>query len=131
MATNEIFRPGYQIAVVVSHPATPVSGDPVRLGAITGIAQADEGEGQVAAATETSVDFGPGVWDMVVDDNEGTGIAIGDPIYYHDTATGSPATRLNNSATGENGFFGFALEAISANGTATIRVMHVAPGGQP
>lgn len=127
MATNEVYRPGYKLAVVVTHPATPASGDPIRFGDLTGVAVLDEGDGG-AGATETVVDLGPGVWDLSVDDNEGTGIAVGDSVYYHDTGTGSPASSLNNSATSLDAFFGIALEAVSANATSTIQVLHVPIG---
>lgn len=127
MATNIILEPGYKQAVVVTSPATPASGDPVRFGKLTGLALLDEGDGN-AGSTETVVDFGPMVADVLVDDNEGTGVAVGDAIYFHDTPTGSPTVQLNNSASGANGFFGTALEAITANGTERIKVFHFPVG---
>lgn len=123
MATNEVFTPGWSIPVVCSHPSAPNSGDPVRFGKMTGIAQVDEGAGG-NISTETSVYFGPGVFDLSVDDNGGSGIAVGDALYYHDTGTGSPASSINNSSGSADAFFGFALEVVTANATTTIRVMH-------
>jgi hypothetical protein len=126
-ATNQIHKPGWQLAVVATHPATPSSNDPIRYGKLTGVALLDEGDGG-AGATETVVDFGPGVWDMTVDDNEGTGISVGDTIYYHDTGTGTGAVNLNNSATAMDAVFGIALEVVSANATTLINVLHIPVG---
>jgi predicted RecA/RadA family phage recombinase len=126
-ATNQIHKPGYQLSQVIDDPAAPNSGDPVRLGVLTGVALLDEGDGG-AGATETVADFGPGVWDLSVDDNEGTGIAVGDTIYYHDSQTGSPATSLNNTAASMDAVFGVALEVVSANATTTINVQHIPLG---
>jgi len=123
MATNLIYEPGYKRAMVCTSPTTPTSGAPVRVGRRTGIALVDEGGGG-AAATETVVDAGPFVATLSVDDNLGTGIAVGDLIYYHDTATGTPATNLNNDPAGADAFFGFAEEVVEANATTTIRVFH-------
>jgi hypothetical protein len=36
MAKNIVYEPGYEYAVVVTDPATPNSGDPVRFGSLTG-----------------------------------------------------------------------------------------------
>lgn len=126
MATNIVFDPGYNISVVVSNPATPSSNDPIRYGSITGIAITDEGaDGNIA--TETSVNFGPFIADFNVDDNEDSGISIGDPIYYADTPTGSPSTNLNNTPSGT--FFGIALEAVGTSATTEIQVMHMPVAG--
>lgn len=127
MATNRKQKDGLHLSVVVSDPAAPDSGDPVRFGSFTGVALTDEGDGG-NDSTKTSVDFSPSVWDVSVDDNEGTGVAVGDAIYYHDTATGTPATNLNNTATGANAFFGTALETVGANATTTIEVLHAELG---
>lgn len=120
MATNEVYKPGWQLAVVVSDPVTPTAGDPVRYGVLTGIALLDEGAGGVGA-TETVVDFGPGVWDIPVTAESGA-VAAGDTLFYDDAIDG-----VNNDAT--NGyFFGFALEAV-ASGTVTIKVLHTPSPG--
>ena len=127
MATNLIKDDPSVLVLVVTNPTTPASGDPVRYGTLTGVALADEGAGG-AGATETVVDLGMRIWDLVVDDSATGGIAVGDAIFYDDTATGTPATNLNNDST--NGyFFGFALEAITANGTETIQVLHTPSPG--
>ena len=69
------------------------------------------------------MDFGEKVWDLLVDDNAGSGIAVGAKLYYHDTGTGSPATSGNNSSGSADAEVGIALEAISANATDTIHVL--------
>lgn len=127
MATNNVYEHGRQLSVAVSHPATPASGDPVRVGKLTGVALTDEGDGG-NSATHTTVNFGQAVWDVLVDDNEGSGIAVGDTIYYHDSGTGTPSTSLNNSATSMDAVFGIALETVSTNATATIQVLHLSLG---
>lgn len=112
------------LPVACSHPAAPDSGDPVRFGTLTGVALTDEGDGG-NAATDTTVYFGWGVFDLTVDDNEGTGIAVSDVIYYHDTGTGTGSVNLNNSATSNDAVFGIALETVSANATTLINVLHL------
>lgn len=126
MATNLVrkFHEYPVMPVACSHPATPTSGKPVRFGTLTGVALTDEGDGG-NLPTETTVNFGSDVWDLVVDDNEGGGIAVGDDIYYHDTGTGTGSVNLNNSSTGNNGYFGKALEVVSANATTLINVLHI------
>lgn len=120
MAKNQIYEPGYKLSVVVTDPTTPASGDPVRYGVLTGVALTDEGEGG-NIATETTVDFGPGVWDLPVTAESGA-ISVGDTLFYDDALHA-----VNNDAV--NGyFFGFALEAV-ASGTATINVLHVPSPG--
>lgn len=123
----EVFKPGYGLSVAASNPTTAVSGEPVRYGTLTGVAVTDEGEGG-NSSTKTTVDFGPGIFDLYVDDDLGGGIAIGDPVWYNDTQSGTPATSLSNKPAGAEAFFGYALEAVSANATTRINVMHVPPG---
>ena len=126
-ATNEIHKPGWNLSVVIDDPAAPNSGDPVRYGNLSGIAELDEGDGG-AGSTETVTYFGPGVYDLTVDDDAGTAIAVGAPIYYHDSQTGSPATSLNNVASGMDAFFGIALEIVATNATTLINVLHIPVG---
>lgn len=123
----EVKKPGYALSVACSNPTTPTTGVPVRYGTLTGVAVTDEGEGGNASAA-TTVEFGPGVFDLFVDDDLGGGIAIGDPVWFNDTQSGSPATSLNNKPAGAEAFFGYALEAVTANATTRINVMHTPPG---
>lgn len=120
---NNLVQSSPKISVAASHPAEPVTGDPVRLGSLVGVALTDEGEGGNAAAN-TSVDFTPGkIWRLNVDDNEGSGIAPGDKLYYHDTQTGSPATSINNTPTSADAEAGIALGTLGTNATGEIDVM--------
>lgn len=124
MPTNMVFGDSTRLSVVVSDPATPTSGSPVRVGSFTGVALTDEGAGG-NASTKTTVDFGFGVWDLsvaAVDGGGNSAVAVGDAIYYVDADT----PKLSKKNTGY--LFGIALEAINAGATATINVLHVPPG---
>lgn len=118
MAKNKRYERGVALAWTVEDPASPKSGDPVRIKELCGVAIDDENtDGTTAVDME-------GVYDLRVDDNVGGGIEAGDPLYYHDTATGtSPTTHVNNDSSGANAFFGYARETISAGGTETIEVL--------
>ncbi len=123
MARNLIFDEG-PLSVVCSDPATPASGDPVRYGSFTGVALTDEAEGGNPTGY-TSVDFREKVWDLSVKAVDGAGnsaVAVGDAIYYVDADT----PKLSKKNTGY--LFGFALEAINAGQTDTIKVKKVSPG---
>lgn len=106
--------------VVVTDPAAPNSGDPVRFGALTGIALVDEGDGGLPA-TQTMVDFGIFVADHPVTDTLG-GVTVGMPLFYVDAND-----RLENTTTGY--FYGFALEAVAGAATTVINVLHVPSPG--
>ena len=126
MATNikRYLQQHFALPVVVSHPTTPVSGDPVRYGELTGIALTDEGEGG-NGATYTTVEFGACVADVSVKAVDGSGnsaVAVGDTIYYVDADT--PV--LSKKASGY--FFGFALETITSGSTDTINVLKLPAG---
>lgn len=126
MATNikRYLQQHFALPVVVSDPATPASGNPVRYGELTGIALTAEGEGG-NAATETTVEFGACVADLSVkgiDDSGNSAVAKGDAIYYVDADT----PKLSKKASGY--FFGYAMEAVNAGATATVEVLH-APAG--
>lgn len=124
MATNIIKQPGWNLSVVCSSPTTPQTNDPVRLGEMTGIALTDEGEGG-NIATETTVYFGPGVFDMSVkgvDDSGNSAVAVGDTIYYVDADT----PKLSKKASGY--FYGFAMETVGSGSTDTINVMKIPAG---
>lgn len=118
---NEIFKPGYRLSVIVTDPAVPNAGDPVRYGFMTGVALTDEAEGDNPAGY-TSVDFGPGVYTLPVTDSVGGGIALGDTLFYVDASDD-----VRNNPAGY--FFGFALQTVGMGATTNIRVLHVpAPG---
>jgi hypothetical protein len=125
MAKKIVYKPGYELSVALSDPATLASGDPVRYGNLTGLALTDEGDGG-NDATKTTVNFGPFVADLSVkgvDDGGNSAVAVGDAVWYVDADT----PKLSKKSSGY--FYGVALEAVGAGETDTIRVMHVpAPG---
>jgi predicted RecA/RadA family phage recombinase len=124
MAKYLIQEDGTRIVAAASHPAAGETGVPVRLGKLTGVALTDEAEGGNASGQQT-IDVGQRVWDLVVDDNEGSGIAVGAIIYYHDTGTGTGSVNLNNSSGSADATFGIALETVAANATTRIKVLHI------
>lgn len=112
MANNKIMRPGWRVSIACDAPAVPASGDPVVVGDMTGIALTDE-----RPDGETSVDLGPAVYTIEVEETENAGIGVGDALYINlatAAVTNNPLQR----------FFGFALDTIPALDTATIRVSH-------
>lgn len=122
---NNYIQEGEVLTVACSDPATPTSGAPVRFGYLTGVAVTAEGEGG-NAATETTVHFGEGVFDLSVkgvDQDGNSAVAVGDMLFYVDADT----PKLSKKNTGY--LFGFALEAVDSAATATINVLHVQSPG--
>lgn len=108
MAKNEIYKDGSDLSVTVSHPTSPVSGDPVRYGELVGVATVTED-----TDGKTSVTF-KGVHLLSVKGIDGSGnsaVAVGDKLYYVDADT--PV--LSKKATGR--FAGHAVEAPGYSGT--------------
>lgn len=121
MAKNIIHDPAHNLSVVVTDPAIPASGDPVRFGSLTGIALVNEGDGG-NAATETTCNFGQFIADIPVK-AEAAAINVGDALFYDDGISA-----VNNDSV--NGYFyGFALEAIGNGETVTINVLHTPSPG--
>lgn len=120
---NNILSSIYRVTwpVIVTDPAAPASGAPLRFGSLTGIALADEGGGGLGA-TETMVDFGIYVADHPVTDHVGGGVAVGAAVFYVDAVDA-----LENDPTGY--FYGFALEAVGVGATTTVNVLHVPSPG--
>ncbi len=119
MAQNFV-QPGHTINAAASDPATPASGDPVRVGEIPGVALTAEAEGGNAAG-ETTIAT-EGVFNLSVKGVDGGGnsaVAAGDKIYYVDADT----PKLSKKVAGK--LFGKALGAVNAGATATIPVMIV------
>lgn len=109
---------GRFLNAVCSDPATPASGDPVLIGQIPGVAVTAEGAGG-NAATKTSV-CTKGIFDLSVKGVNAGGaaaVSVGAKVYYDTTAT--PKLGINASKV----FFGYALEAVDSNATATIKVL--------
>lgn len=118
MATNLYMDQGRYLSAVCSQPATPVSGDPVLIGQIPGVALTDEGKGG-NDATKTSVDTG-GVYMLNVEGANSAGnvaVAIGDILYYDSAAT----IKINKDNT--NGVrYGYALAALDSGASGIIPV---------
>lgn len=117
MAANETRNPAQRLSVVPSAPATPVSGDPVRYGAMTGLAQ-------TSARTDgtVSVDFGMFSATFSVKGVDGSGnsaVAVGDSLFYVD----GDSPPLSKKASGT--FFGIALAAVTSGSTKAIDVLHL------
>ena len=105
---------GNAITVTVTHPTTPASGDPCRLGELVGVAADNE-----AADGKTVVMFS-GVVDISVKGVDGAGnsaVAVGDRLYYVDADT-PPVSKKNTGRP-----VGFALEAVTSGATDTINVV--------
>lgn len=125
MATNMVRDQIDRINVVVSDPATPASGGPVRYGLLTGVALVNEGGGG-NIATETTVDFGAREWKLSVkgvNDSGNSAVAVGDAIFYVDADT----PKLSKKSSGY--FFGIAQEVVNSAATTTIRVLHIPSPG--
>lgn len=118
MAKNRVHETGNFLRdVAASDPATPASGDPVLIGQIPGVALVNEHtDGTVSVQTN-------GVWSLsvkgVTTAAAASAVAVGDLIYY---VPGN--TPKLSKAVGDAGAvrFGYALDAVGAGATATIRV---------
>lgn len=110
MATNITQELGDQLDVICTQPASPVSGAPVLIGQLPGVALIDE-----RADGYTTVKFN-GVAELAVD-AEGGAVSPGDLLYYD----AADANKINNAASG-NVRFGYALGNVDNGALATIRV---------
>lgn len=120
MATNRVFARGNEIAVVASHPTSPDSGQPCRIGALTAVATSDED-----TAGKTSVQF-DGVWDLPVkgaNDSGNVAVAAGDAVFYVDADIDDGTGFLSKKVSGY--FFGVALEAVNSGSITTIQVKQI------
>lgn len=104
--------------VAATQPATPVSGDPVLIGQIPGVALTDEGDGGNDSGN-ISVDTG-GIYELTVEAKNNAGnsaVAVGDILYYDQAET----IKINKDAT--NGVrFGYAMAVIASGANAAINV---------
>ena len=118
MALNLVMEEGVYLYEVCTAPTTPVSGDPVMIGQIPGVALTDEGGGG-NDATKTTVHTA-GVYNLNVEGVVGAGnsaVAVGDILYYDTAAT----VKINKDVT--NGIrFGYALGTVASAGTGVIPV---------
>ncbi|MEE9451091.1 MAG: DUF2190 family protein [Ignavibacteriaceae bacterium] len=117
MADNRIKEVGRKLSLTCTHPASPSSGDPVRIGNLIGVALTDE-----RTAGDTTVDL-EGVYDLSVkgeDDDGNSAVAVGDKLYYVDADVDDGTGYLNKKVTGY--FAGIALEVVTSGSTTTINV---------
>ncbi len=114
MAKNRTRIDGRYISQAATSPASPVSGDPVLVGQIPGVALTDE-----RADGTTSIDTG-GVYALPVKGENnagGSAVAVGDILYYE--AGQTPPINKDNVAGVR---FGYALGTVGSTLTATINV---------
>lgn len=115
MATNLHMAEGRYLTGAATAPATPVSGDPVLLGDIPGIALTDEGDGGNATG-EITIDTS-GVYNLEVVGEDGAGsaaVAIGDIVYYDGGEINADVTNGTR--------YGYALGAVASGATTEIAV---------
>jgi predicted RecA/RadA family phage recombinase len=111
MARNRRYEDGKQFPVTV--PSGVVSGDPIVVGTLPGVAVVDRRSDGTATC-----DFA-GVYDLSVKGHDGTAnapIAEGATIYYNSGAT----PKLNVQVAGVR--FGYALTPVVSGATTTIPV---------
>jgi hypothetical protein len=119
MSRNRLYATGQHISVVCSHPATPLAGQPVRVGPLVGVAESNE-----RTDGTTTVDFGPAVYSLSVKgvaDAGNSAVAVGDQLYYVDTDVGTGTGFLSKKDTGR--YAGVALEAVGSGLTANAAVL--------
>lgn len=114
MATNITRQLGNQLAVTVSHPTAPDSGNPVRWGAKAGIALIDEDT--VDGKTTVKFDGCATISVKGIDGSGNSAVAEGDALYYTDADT----PPVSKKATGV--LIGHAMAAVASAATATIEV---------
>ncbi|MBI4720821.1 MAG: hypothetical protein HY770_06300 [Chitinivibrionia bacterium] len=120
MAANLIQKLGQYISLAI---ASKSSGDPIMQGHLPAVALID-----TDAAGKLSIDTGPAVYDLsvkAIDENGNSAVLVGDPLFY--VAADTP--KLSKKASGK--FYGYALEAITAGSTDTIKVRLQAGGHIP
>ncbi len=113
MAKNTVVMWTKSRAETCSHPTTPVSGDPVRIGQRVGVALINEDTDGITTVAED------GIFLLSVKGVDGSGnaaVADGDVLYYVDADT--PV--LSRKTAGVR--FGTARGAVTSGATATIAV---------
>jgi hypothetical protein len=119
MATNRRYATGQHISVAASHPTSPTSGQPLRVGPLVGVAETSK-----RPDGTTTVDFGPAVYALSVKGVADTGnsaVAVGDQLYYVDTDIGTGTGFLSKKDTGR--YAGVALDVVNSGSTTTISVL--------
>lgn len=112
MAKNEVSNATRRKLAV---PSGTVSGDPVAVGSLVGVAETDrDSDGNAIVC------IAPRIWRLSVKGVDGSGnsaVAVGDKLYYNSGDT----PKINKKTAGVA--FGEALEAVSSGATATIEVL--------
>ena len=111
MATNEIFRHADHLSVPVK--AGVKAGDPVRVGALSGVAVTGRGEGGNAADSATV--WFSGAFALEV---KGAVKNVGDPIYITDSGLAASGTTVFGAAYGTQAGDGVLTVKILQPGTA-------------
>lgn len=110
MALNEIYSPGRRFPIAV--PVGVVSGDPVAVGSIVGVAQTNRhSDGTVSLDSA-------GVYELTV-----TGaITLGAPVY---AVIGAGLVTSLTATVGTNTRFGTALSAQGATGKVAVKIVQL------
>jgi predicted RecA/RadA family phage recombinase len=122
LATNRVHRgAGITLATTVTSPTAPLTGQPVRIGTMTGVALITE---RSDGTTTVQLD---GAWNLPVKGVNGTAnsaVAVGDALYFVDAEVGATSgTGYLSKTTASGVFFGWALETVaSGSGPNTIKV---------
>lgn len=123
MARNRVYETGKYRSLTASHPTTPLSGQPCRIGSITAVATTDK-----RSNGTTSVDLGPAVYQLKVkgvDDNGNSAVAVGDPLYYVDADVNDGTGFLSKKSSGY--FFGYAMKAVGSGSTDAAADVLIVP----
>lgn len=115
MADN-IKYPGPGVSLNVAVPANTVSGDPVEIVDLHGVALTDR-DSSGNATVKFPFMFVADVLVEAVNNSTGSAVAIGDKLYYDSAAT----IKINKDSTAGKGF-GYALETVTSGGSDTIQV---------
>lgn len=113
MAKNRVQATGTHLSLVATDPASPVSGDPVLVGQLPGVALTSK-----RSDNTTSIQT-DGVWNLSVKGIDGGGnsaVAVGDLLYY---VTGD-TPKLSKKTSGVR--YGYAMATVGSGSTATIAV---------
>lgn len=127
-------RAVWQKSVIATHPTTPLSGYPIRVGLETGVAVTNEATTTYDISGNASGYctgfFGPFralLSCKGVNDSGNSAIADGDALFYVDADINDGSGFLSKKSSGY--FFGFARGAVTSGSTTTINVDHVPSPG--
>lgn len=106
------------IQAVCSAPTTPVSGDPVLVGQIPGVALTNEGAGGNDATTTTVARDGNWMMSVKGENNAGNVAVVDGDILYYEAGQTPPLNKDNVAGIR----WGYARAAVTSGSTATIEV---------